>query len=82
MLAFGHGVHACLGKHVALMEANPALPPSLLNEEIDRVPSEFELAIKRIRNEVAELQSQCAAAQEVVDRQALARESDPKRKPN
>jgi cytochrome P450 len=37
MLAFGHGVHACLGKHVALMEARVAL------EEIMRRLPEYEI---------------------------------------
>ena len=37
MLAFGHGVHMCLGKHVALMEARLAL-----EEVMSRMP-EYEI---------------------------------------
>ena len=45
MLAFGHGVHACLGKHVALMEARVAL------EEVMRRLPEYEIdEAKAVRN--------------------------------
>ena len=45
MLAFGHGVHACLGKHVALMEARVTL------EEVMRRLPEYEIdEAKAVRN--------------------------------
>ena len=45
MLAFGHGVHACLGKHVALLEARIAL------EEVMRRLPEYEIdEAKAVRN--------------------------------
>jgi cytochrome P450 len=45
MLAFGHGVHACLGKHVALMEARVAL------EEVMRRLPDYEIDEARaVRN--------------------------------
>ena len=45
MLAFGHGVHACLGKHVALMEARVAL------EEVMRRLPDYEIdEAKAVRN--------------------------------
>jgi cytochrome P450 len=39
MLAFGHGVHMCLGKHVALLEAELAL-----TELMSRIP-DYEIDI-------------------------------------
>ncbi len=45
MLAFGHGVHACLGKHVALLEARIAL------EEVMRRLPDYEIdEAKAVRN--------------------------------
>jgi cytochrome P450 len=45
MLAFGHGVHMCLGKHVALMEARLTL-----DEVMRRLP-EYEIDESRaVRN--------------------------------
>ena len=41
MLAFGHGVHMCLGKHVALMEARITL------EEVMRRLPEYEIDLAR-----------------------------------
>ena len=41
MLAFGHGVHMCLGKHVALMEARLTL-----DEVMRRLP-EYEIDLAR-----------------------------------
>jgi hypothetical protein len=41
MLAFGHGVHMCLGKHIALMEARLTL-----DEVMRRLP-EFEIDLER-----------------------------------
>lgn len=41
MLAFGHGVHMCLGKHVALLEARLAL------EEVMRRLPEYEIDLAR-----------------------------------
>ena len=45
MLAFGHGVHMCLGKHVALLEARLAL-----TELMSRIP-DYEIDLDRaVRN--------------------------------